>query len=76
MRCKQAAPYEGLIGTPVRLAACDHLLQVHDVWVAALLQHPDLPHGCDWDACKQRKMQGLSLRICVSLLLRQRAGSH
>ena len=64
------------MGAPIRLAACDHLLQVHNVWVAALLQHPDLPHGCDWDACKQRKMKRLSLRLCVSLLLRQRASNH
>ncbi len=38
--------------SPVRLAASHNLLEVHNVGVAALLQHPDLPHRCDWDACE------------------------
>lgn len=38
--------------SPVGLAAGYNLLQVHDVGVAALLQHPDLSHGCDWNACE------------------------
>lgn len=37
--------------SPVRLAAGHNLFEVHNVRVATLLQHPDLPHGCDWDSC-------------------------
>ena len=39
------------IASPVSLAAGHNLLEMHNVWVATLLQHPDFSHGCDWDAC-------------------------
>lgn len=54
---------DALQGLPVRLAARDDLLQVHDVGVPAHLQHTDLAAGGDRDAwaAHARLQQGKGL---------------